>query len=108
MNGTGLYDTTRAAVQAVRDAYDTTKINAVLLLTDGMCDDYEPGCELEPLLDYLSSSERDVVRVFAVAYGADADVATLQAITNASQARLYKATDPLTIERVFQQVVSNF
>ena len=108
MNGTGLYDTTRAAVQAVRDAYDTTKINAVLLLTDGMCDDYEPGCELEPLLGYLSSSERDVVRVFAVAYGADADVATLQAITNASQARLYKATDPLTIERVFQQVVSNF
>jgi Ca-activated chloride channel family protein len=108
MNGTGLYDTTRAAVQAVRDAYDTTKINAVLLLTDGMCDDYEPGCELPPLIDFLSSSERDVVRVFAVAYGADADVKTLQAITDASQARLYKATDPLTIERVFQQVVSNF
>jgi Ca-activated chloride channel family protein len=108
MNGTGLYDTTRAAVEAVREAYDSTKINAVLLLTDGMCDDYEPGCELEPLLGFLSSSERDVVRVFAVAYGADADVATLQAITDASQARLYKATDPLTIERVFQQVVSNF
>ncbi|MCU0281425.1 MAG: substrate-binding and VWA domain-containing protein [Acidimicrobiia bacterium] len=108
MAGTGLYDTTQAAVQAVREAYDPTKINAVLLLTDGMCDDYEPGCELEPLLGFLSSSERDVVRVFAVAYGADADVATLQAITNASQARLYKATDPLTIERVFQQVVSNF
>ena len=107
-NGTGLYDTTRAAVQAVRDAYDTTKINAVLLLTDGMCDDYEPGCELPPLLDFLRSTERDVVRVFAVAYGADADVDTLQAITNASQARLYKATNPLTIEAVFQQVVSNF
>jgi Ca-activated chloride channel family protein len=108
MNGTGLYDTTRAAVQAVRDSYDTTKINAVLLLTDGMCDDYDPGCDLPPLIDFLSSSERDVVRVFAVAYGADADVKTLQAITDASQARLYKATDPLTIERVFQQVVSNF
>ncbi|MFH1330445.1 MAG: extracellular solute-binding protein [Actinomycetota bacterium] len=107
-NGTGLYDTTRAAVQAVRDAYDTTKINAVLLLTDGMCDDYEPGCELPPLLDFLGSTERDVVRVFAVAYGADADVDTLQAITDASQARLYKATNPLTIEAVFQQVVSNF
>ena len=108
MNGTGLYDTTRAAVQAVRDNYDQTKINAVLLLTDGMCDDYEPGCDLPPLLDFLGSSERDVVRVFAVAYGADADVDTLQAITNASQARLYKATNPLTIEAVFQQVVSNF
>lgn len=108
MNGTGLYDTTRAAVQAVRDDYDQTKINAVLLLTDGMCDDYEPGCDLPPLLDFLGSTERDVVRVFAVAYGADADVDTLQAITNASQARLYKATNPLTIEAVFQQVVSNF
>jgi Ca-activated chloride channel family protein len=108
MRGTGLYDTTRAAVQAVRDGYDPSKINAVLLLTDGMCDDYEPGCELPPLLSFLSSSERDVVRVFAVAYGADADVATLQAITDASQARLYKATNPLTIEAVFQQVISNF
>ncbi|MBM3695550.1 MAG: VWA domain-containing protein [Actinobacteria bacterium] len=108
MRGTGLYDTTRAAVQAVRDGYDRSKINAVLLLSDGMCDDYEPGCELPPLLSFLSSTERDVVRVFAVAYGADADVATLQAITDASQARLYKATDPLTIERVFQQVISNF
>lgn len=106
--GTGLYDTTRAAVQAVRDEYDPTKINAVLLLTDGMCDDYEPGCELPPLIAFLSSTERDVVRVFPVAYGADADVATLQSIADASQARLYKATNPLTIEAVFQQVISNF
>lgn len=106
--GTGLYDTTRAAVQAVRDSYDRTKINAVLLLTDGMCDDYPPGCEIKPLLSLLGSSERNVVRVFAVAYGADADVASLQAIADASQARLYRATDPLTIEAVFQQVISNF
>jgi Ca-activated chloride channel family protein len=106
--GTGLYDTTQAAVQEVRDTYDRTKINAVLLLTDGMCDDYPPGCELEPLITLLSSTERDVVRVFAVAYGADADVDTLQAITEASRGRLYTAKDPLTIERVFQQVVSNF
>jgi Ca-activated chloride channel family protein len=106
--GTGLYDTTQAAVQSVRQGYDPAKINAVLLLTDGMCDDNPPGCELGPLLTFLGSSERNVVRVFAVAYGADADVATLQAIADASQARLYKATDPLTIERVFQQVISNF
>jgi Ca-activated chloride channel homolog len=106
--GTGLYDTTRAAVQAVRDSFDSTKINAVLLLTDGICDDYDDGCVIDPLLDFLSSNERDVVRVFAVAYGADADVDALTAITNASQARLYKATNPLTIEAVFQQVVSNF
>jgi Ca-activated chloride channel family protein len=106
--GTGLYDTTRAAVTEIRETFDTAKINAVLLLSDGMCDDYDDGCALEPLLRFLSSSERDVVRVFPVAYGADADVEALQAIAEASQAKLYTATDPLTIERVFEQVISNF
>lgn len=106
--GTGLYDSTRAAVQAVRDGFDQTKINAVLLLTDGMCDDDPPGCDLEPLLDFLASNERDVVRVFPVAYGEDADIDELSAIAAASRARLYQATNPLTIEQVFQQVISNF
>ena len=106
--GTGLYDSTRAAVQAIRDGFDPTKINAVLLLTDGMCDDNPPGCELEPLLGFLGSNERDVVRVFPVAYGEDASVEELTAIANASAARLYQATNPLTIEQVFQQVISNF
>jgi len=106
--GTGPYDTTRAAVTTIRETFDTTKINAVLLLSDGMCDDYDDGCELEPLLRFLSSSERDVVRVFPVAYGADADAEALRAIAEASQAKLYTATDPLTIEQVFEQVISNF
>ena len=30
------------------------------------------------------------------------------AAANASAARLYQATNPLTIEAVFQQVISNF
>lgn len=106
--GTGLYDTTRAAVQEVRAGFDLTKINAVILLSDGMCDDYDDGCEIDPLLRLLRSNERDPVRVFPVAYGEDADVESLRAIAEASQARLYIASDPLTIERVFEQVVSNF
>jgi Ca-activated chloride channel family protein len=73
-----------------------------------MCDDFGDGCEIDPLLSLLRSNERDPVRVFAVAYGADADVEALQAISDASQARLYKATDPLTIESVFEAVISNF
>ncbi len=106
--GTGLYDSTRAAVQAVRDDFDQTRINAVLLLTDGMCEDDPPGCDLDALVRYLGSNERDVVRVFPVAYGANASISELEAIASASQARLYTASDPLTIERVFEQVVSNF
>jgi Ca-activated chloride channel family protein len=106
--GTGLYDSTRAAVEAIREGFDPTKINGVLLLTDGMCDDDPPGCELQPLLNFLGSNERDVVRVFPVAYGEDTSITELTAIATASQARLYQATNPLTIEAVFQQVISNF
>lgn len=106
--GTGLYDTTRAAVEAVRATYDPTRINAVILLTDGRCDDFDDGCDIEPLLRLLRSNERDPVRVFPVAYGTDADVDALEAIAAASQARLYVASDPLTIESVFLSVVSNF
>ena len=106
--GTGLYDTTRAAVESVRRSFDPARINAVVLLTDGMCDDDPPGCELGDLLAFLDQPEQEVVRVFAVAYGADADVDALQAIADATQARLYQATDPSTIGQVFEQVVSNF
>lgn len=106
--GTGLYDTTRAAVDAIRSSFDQSRINAVVLLTDGMCDDDPPGCDLGDLLAFLDQSEQEVVRVFAVAYGSDADVEALQAIADATRARLYRATDPSTIGQVFEQVVSNF
>ncbi|MGF1665593.1 MAG: VWA domain-containing protein [Acidimicrobiia bacterium] len=106
--GTGLYDATSAAVTAIRDSFDPTRINAVILLSDGVCDDFDDGCNIEPLLTQLSSNERDPVRVFPVAYGDAADIDALTRIAEASQARLYQATDPRTIEAVFEQVVSNF
>jgi Ca-activated chloride channel family protein len=106
--GTGLYDSTSAAVTAVRESFDTSKINAVILLSDGVCDDYDDGCNIEPLLNQLSSNERDPVRVFTVAYGSDADVAALEQIAETSQARPYQAIDPSQIDAVFQQVISNF
>ena len=62
--GTGLYDSTAATVQAVRDGLEPSKINAVVLLSDGMCEDDPPGCELEPLLEFLGSTERETVRSF--------------------------------------------
>jgi Ca-activated chloride channel family protein len=106
--GTGLYDSTSAAVSAVREGFDPTKINAVIVLSDGVCDDYAGQCEIDPLLTQLASNERDPVRVFTVAYGNDADVDALARIAEASQAKLYTSPDPANIEAVFQQVVSNF
>jgi Ca-activated chloride channel family protein len=48
------------------------------------------------------------VRVFPISYGAGADQATLQEIAEASNAALYVATDPATIDRVLAAVISNF
>jgi Ca-activated chloride channel family protein len=40
--------------------------------------------------------------------GADADLASLERISAASRAAAYDATDPLTIDSVFTNVLSNF
>ena len=46
--------------------------------------------------------------MFTIAYGADADLATLQQISGASNAAAYDARNPATIDKVFADVLSNF
>ena len=48
------------------------------------------------------------VRVFAIAYGQDADLSVLRRIAEASNAVAYDASNPSTINQVFAAVVSNF
>jgi Ca-activated chloride channel family protein len=46
--------------------------------------------------------------VFTIAYGPDADLATLQEISEASRAAAYDARNPTSIDKVFSDVLSNF
>ena len=48
------------------------------------------------------------MRVFPIAYGKQADKATLKRIAEASNSAMYDASDPTTITKVFTAVVSNF
>ena len=48
------------------------------------------------------------MRIFPIAYGGDADLGTLQRIAESTNAAVYNASDPKTIEKVFLAVVSNF
>jgi Ca-activated chloride channel homolog len=106
--GTALYATTRAAVRQVQEALDPTKINAVVLLTDGK-NEYPADNNLDTLVqDIGSESESNAVRVFPIAYGAKADLETLKKIAEASRAAAYDASDPATIDRVLTNVLSNF
>src|SRR4051794_25379381 len=99
--GSGLYDTTLAAVRAARDAYDAAAVNSVLVVTDGSDDD-DASIGLQPLLDTLRAEadpERPV-KVIGVALGPDADVDVLRQIADATGGAAYSAEDPRDLQTV--------
>ena len=114
-NGTPLYEVTqRAYEQAVAD-FDPTRINAVVLLSDGRNDDGDTSDDrdqLEELLTTLTEGSEGQasrpVRVFPIAYGEDADLPTLRQIAEATSAAVYDSSDPTSIDQVFDAVISNF
>jgi Ca-activated chloride channel homolog len=106
--GTALYATIRAATKNVREGFDPSRINGVVLLTDGR-NEYPQDTDLKGLLRGLQGEGEDTsVRVFPIAYGEDADLPTLKQIAAASRAAAYDASDPASIDKVFTEVISNF
>jgi Ca-activated chloride channel family protein len=106
--GTALYATTRGAVHAVQDSFARDKINAVVVLTDGK-NEYRADDNLGTLVTDISSEDPVTsVRVFPIAYGAQADLGVLQRIAQASRAAAYDASDPASIDKVLTAVLSNF
>jgi Ca-activated chloride channel family protein len=115
LNGTPLYTATQAAYEHQLEGYDPTRINAVVLLSDGVNDDGDPDDDSEQLDELLAvlsdrpeGEQGQAVRVFPISYGENADLPTLRRIAEASQAALYDSTDPRSINKVFVAVVSNF
>lgn len=106
--GTPLYATIRAATAAMKVGADAKHINAVVVLTDGQNSDSDN--DLDGLLKQLGDQARQEtgVRVFTIAYGADADSGTLARIARASRGAAYDASKPEAIDGVLTAVVSNF
>lgn len=103
---TGLYDTTLAAVRAVRQGWDPERANSVVLLTDGRNDD-SSGIGLSELLRTLrrENSGGHPVPVITIAYGASSDVTALRAISAATGGQLYLAPDARRINQVFLDAI---
>jgi Ca-activated chloride channel family protein len=105
--GTPLYATVVDAVEQMRADLDTDRINAVVLLSDGANE--HSFDDLDAVLDVLKvEDKRQVVRVFPIGYGRDADMATLERIAQASGGTAYDATDATSIEGIMISVLSNF
>lgn len=119
-DGTPLYDAIDRAFRSARDHYEPSRINAVVVLSDGDNNDGEDSddrAQYQELIQMLSGADRAEragdqaqrpVRVFTIAYGSDANRQQLQAIAEASDAGFYDASDPRTLERIVVDVVSNF
>ena len=109
--GTPLYTVTEDSYQDMEDDFDPTRINAVVILSDGRNED-DRNNDLDGLLQFLRGQNEGQssrpVRIFPIAFGGDADLGTLERIAEATNAAAYDAVDPTTIERVFVAVVSNF
>jgi Ca-activated chloride channel family protein len=109
--GTPLFTVTGASFADMTAGFDPTRINAVLLLTDGRNEDPRND-DVNALLRTLRAGSEGQstrpVRIFPIAYGKDADIATLRRIAEATSAAVYDASDPTTIDKVFTAVVSNF
>ena len=106
--GTGLYDTSLAAYQYLREHLDPDAINAVVVLTDGQNAD-PGGIDLDNLLGNLrTETGGETVRLFTIAYGSDADQDILKQIAETTQAAEYDSSKPDTIDQVFTAVISNF
>jgi Ca-activated chloride channel family protein len=108
--GTGLYDSVLAAVRAVRAQYDPTRVNSVVVLTDGRDeDDAAHRIELGTLLDALRSERQSnrPVRVITIGYGPASDIAALRQISAASGGVAYHSTDPRDVPAIFRAVIGH-
>src|SRR3954451_18525144 len=104
--GTGLYDTTLAAVRAVRAGWDPARVNAVVLLSDGEDTDAD-GISLNELLTTLRGEQASgqPVPVITIAYGDGSGAEALTAISDATGGATYRTSDPARIRDVFLDAV---
>jgi Ca-activated chloride channel family protein len=105
--GTRLYDSTREAVREIAASVDPHRISAVVVLTDGVNTNGSPDLELL-LRDLRAATAETRVRAFTIAYGTDADRSILQRIAEATRGASYDASNPASIETVFEEVIGNF
>ncbi|WP_240658683.1 vWA domain-containing protein [Microbacterium sp. CPCC 204701] len=110
MGDTPLYQAVDTFAGQQAASWSPERINAVVLLSDGENDaPNAPTIGQDQMLENLRNLHHATpVLVFTLAYGADADVATLQSISSATGAHYYDATDPSQLQAVLGDLVTSF
>ena len=104
---TGLYDTVLAAYKAVQKNWDPSRVNSVVIMTDGQNDD-PGGMTLDHLISQLKSIENPAkpVQVIAIGIGTDVSQNELQKITDATGGGTFVAADPSKISQIFLKAIA--
>lgn len=104
---TKLHDVTLESLQQITMAYDNERINAVILMSDGLDTDSRTSeRRLLQELEGAASSPRSV-RIFTIAYGGDADRGLLREIADTTEGRMVEGT-PENIRRIYVILSSYF
>jgi Ca-activated chloride channel family protein len=105
---TAVYDATQAGLREVQGLRDPTRINAVVVLTDG--EDNQSQTDQRAVVSELSRQSRSeglTVRVYTIAYGSEANKSALEQIASSSGGKEYDG-DPKKIESVYRSISSFF
>jgi len=105
---TAVYDATLAGFHDIQNLKDDSRINAVVVLTDG--EDNQSNAKDSDVVRALSAqsaSEGHAVRVYTIAYGTQANRDVLKAIAEASGGKAFEG-DPKDIEAVYRSISSFF
>jgi Ca-activated chloride channel family protein len=90
------------------DGYDPSKINALVLLSDGRNDTIDTTTDAQMAERLTAIGHQKPVLIFTLAFAEDADKPTLQLISKLTRAHYYDASDPLKVTKVLGDLVTSF
>ncbi|MEW6402231.1 MAG: VWA domain-containing protein [Chloroflexota bacterium] len=105
---TSLYDAVSRAYQDLQTEGDPKHIRAMVVLSDGQ--DTASVTTLDQVVQQIQATEGEggnAIKVFTIAFGSDADKATLEAIANPSGGRQYDSL-PETIQKIYDEIATYF
>jgi Ca-activated chloride channel homolog len=104
---TGLYDTVLAAYKTVQAGWDPSRVNSIVIMTDGQ-NDNPGGLTLAGMVAQINKIKdpNKPIEVIALGIGNDVDKTELQKITAATGGGVFIATDPSKIGDIFLQAIA--
>ena len=94
-------------MQRVQETYDPSKVNSVLLITDGKNED-DNGISLDDLLAKLQATEdpKKPVPVIFIGFGPDTDLDAMTRIAKVTGGAAYSASKPEDLGNVLVDALS--